>query len=94
LLTAPRSHQILPGITRGLVLGLAERAQIEVHEQSFHQRDIESIDELFLTGTSTEVLAIRQVDGKPVGDGAPGPVTRRLAETYRSSVRDWLARSR
>lgn len=92
LWTAPNSHHILPGITRGLVLRLAAAAEIPVVERPFHQDDLPMVDELFLTGTSTEVLAIRQVDDRPVGDGKPGPVTRRLAETYRRAVSEWLAR--
>lgn len=91
VLTAPRSHQILPGITRGLVLQLAERAGIGVVEASFHRSDLEVIDELFLTGTTSEVLPVVTVDGRPVGSGRPGPLTLRLASTYRAAVEEWLS---
>lgn len=91
LLTAPNSHHILPGITRGLVLKLAATAGIPVEEHAIRQSDLETVDELFLTGTSTEVLAIVQVDGKGIGSGRPGPITRRLHATYRKAVEDWLS---
>lgn len=91
LLTAPRSHHILPGITRGLVLQLADHANIPIEEHAVHVRDLPELDEMFLTGTSTEVLAIVNVDGKAIGTGRPGPITRKLHETYRAAVARWLA---
>ncbi|MFO0948702.1 MAG: aminotransferase class IV [Planctomycetota bacterium] len=91
LLTAPQSHHILPGITRGLVLQLAEHADIPIEEHAVHISDLPELEEMFLTGTSTEVLAIVKVDGKPIGAGKPGPITRKLHETYRSAVERWLA---
>lgn len=90
VLTAPKGHHILPGITRGLVLQLAKTASIEVEERAVLKDDLDNIDELFLTGTTTEVLAITKVDGKPVGDGKPGPVTQRLQETYLETLKHWL----
>src|SRR5205823_2560400 len=58
VLTAPNSHAILPGITRGLVLSLAARAAIPVREQVLKQDDLGAVSELFLTGTTSEVLPI------------------------------------
>src|SRR5205807_9826745 len=77
LLTAPVSQDILPGITRGLILGLARRAGIAVREDVLRRPDLEEVSELFLTGTTSEVLPVVRVDGRPVGGGRPGPVTRR-----------------
>lgn len=91
LLTAPNSHHILPGITRGLILRLAERANIPIEEHAFHIDDLFKVDELFLTGTSTEVLGIVNVDGKTIGTGTPGPITKLLHSTYCQAVKDWLA---
>lgn len=88
--TRPTSHHILPGITRRLVLELAERAGIPTVERGVGQGDLSTIDELFLTGTTSEVLGVTHVDARPVGDGRVGPITRRLADTYRQSVQDWL----
>jgi D-alanine transaminase len=90
LLTAPNSHAILPGITRGLVLRLAERAKISVREHVLTRKDLSRVSELFLTGTTSEVLPIVQVDGRPVAEGKPGPVTRRLQEVYAEAVREFL----
>lgn len=91
VLTAPTSHHILPGITRELVLSLCRKAHIAVAEAAFRQEDLATIDELFLTGTTTEVLPVVRVDGRPVGTGGCGPITKRLAATYRASVEEWLA---
>lgn len=91
LLTTPNSHAILPGITRGLVLRLAERARIPVQEEVLQRGDLERVTELFLTGTTTEVLPVVRVDGRPIGDGRPGPVTCRLQEAYREMVREHVA---
>jgi D-alanine transaminase len=88
LLTAPNSPHILPGITRGLVLRLAQRARIELQEHELRRPDLARVSELFLTGTTSEVLPVVRVDGKPIADGKPGPITRRLQEAYREAVRE------
>jgi D-alanine transaminase len=86
VLTAPNSNAILPGITRSLVLRLADRAGIEVQEHTLKRDDLPRVSELFLTGTTTEVLPVVRVDGRTVGDGKPGKVTQRLQEAYREAV--------
>ena len=93
LLTAPNSNAILPGITRGLVLRLAERAGIAVREHVLKRSDLADVSELFLTGTTSEVLPIVRVDGKPLGDGNPGPITQRLQEAYGQAVKEFVART-
>ncbi len=90
ILTAPKSPAILPGITRGLVLALAERAGLPEREQMLKRDDLRHVSELFLTGTTTEVMPITQVDGHPIANGQPGPVTRRLQEVYRQAVREFV----
>jgi D-alanine transaminase len=90
VLTAPNSNAILPGITRGLVLRLAERAGVAVREHVLRRDDLGRVSELFLTGTTSEVLPVTTVDGRPVGDGGPGPVARRLQEAYRQAVREFV----
>jgi D-alanine transaminase len=89
VLTAPNSNAILPGITRGLILGLAAQTGIPVREQVLKRSDLARISELFLTGTTSEVLPIVRIDNQPVGDGRPGPVTRRLQEAYARAVREF-----
>jgi D-alanine transaminase len=90
ILATPLGPQILPGITRGLVVKLAARAGIAIEERSAKLAELEAIDEMFLTGTTSEVLPVTQVDGRPIGSGRPGPVTTRLVATYGEYVRDWL----
>jgi D-alanine transaminase len=91
MLTAPKTNAILPGITRGLVLRLAEMTGIPVREHRLSLSQLGQVSELFLTGTTTEVLPVVRVDSQPIGSGHPGPVTRKLQESYARSVRDFLA---
>ena len=90
LLTAPNSNEILPGITRGLVLRLAQRAGVPVEEHVLTRQDLGDVTELFLTGTTTEVMPVVRVDGRAVADGRPGPVTRRLQEAYAEAVQEFI----
>ena len=90
VLTAPNSNAILPGITRGLILRLAGRAGIPVRERVLKRDDLAQVSELFLTGTTSEVLPVVRVDGRAIADGRPGPVTRRLQEVYAEAVREFV----
>jgi D-alanine transaminase len=87
LLTAPNSHEILPGITRGLILHLAAQAGIPVREHVLSRSDLGRVSELFLTGTTTEVMPLVRVDGRTIGAGCPGPVTRALQNAYTTAAR-------
>jgi D-alanine transaminase len=86
LVTYPRCNYILPGITRQLVLGLAGRLGIPTREEPIRLDQLREADELFLTGTTTEVMPITTVDGRRIGGGAPGPITRSLLEAYREEL--------
>ncbi len=88
VLTHPSGHAILPGITRSLVLRLAAEADIRVVEKVLKKDDLPRVSELFLTGTTSEVLPIVRVDGKAIGDGRPGSVSRRLQEAYQKVVHE------
>ena len=90
VLTAPNSNAILPGITRGLLLKLAASAKIPVREQVLKRSDLGSVSELFLTGTTSEILPIIRVDDQTIGNGKPGPITRRLQDAYQQAVADYL----
>ena len=79
LRTYPRSNYILPGITRDVVLELAIEEGVNVRETPMLQTEIGRIEELFVTGTTSDVTPIVQLDGKPIGSGKPGPITRQLA---------------
>lgn len=91
ILTAPNSNAILPGITRGLVVRLAGRAGIPLKEHVVKKADLARVTELFLTGTTSEVLPITRVDNQTIGGGQPGPVTRRLQQAYDEAVREFVA---
>jgi len=92
IITSPLGPHILPGITRALVLGLAERARIPVVEESMRRDRLGEVDELFLTGTTAEVLPITMVDQEAIRDGRPGTITRRMYATYHEFVEDWLSK--
>lgn len=82
IVTRPLSHAVLPGITRQSVMRLATEAQLQVEERPFTVAEAEGAAEAFLTSATSLVLPVVAVDGKPVGDGRPGPLTRRLREIY------------
>lgn len=84
--TAPISNFILPGVTRELVIEAAERAGIDILLEPLIEAELANADELFITGTTTEVVPIVTLNGKPVGSGQPGPVTTRLISLYRSLI--------
>jgi branched-chain amino acid aminotransferase len=86
LLTPSRAAGIVEGITRSVVLELARGMGLEVVEGLFPVSKIECTDEMFLTSTTREVVPIVNVDGKPVGNGRPGPVTLALLKSYRASI--------
>lgn len=78
---------ILPGITRGLVVDLAKESGIPVKETRLRPSDLYNADECFLTNTSMEVMPVVKADGFTIGGGKPGPITRLLQELYRKTVR-------
>jgi D-alanine transaminase len=88
ILTAPLAANVLPGITRSLVVKLAARVGIPLREESLQLDRLWSLDELFITGTSIDVLPVTIVDGRPIGPGRPGPVTKRLRQAYLDFVAD------
>ncbi len=86
LLTAPLDSNILPGITRKLVLELADRCGIRVEEHPFTLTSLNTLDELFVTSTIAEVLPIVEIDSHTWKTASPGPVTRQLQVAYRENV--------
>lgn len=87
LATPPLSAGILPGVTRALVLEQAAALGIPVSEDAMRVSDFLGAEEAFLTSTLKEVLPIRAIDGRPVGEGRPGLVTRRILSAYREYAR-------
>jgi branched-chain amino acid aminotransferase len=87
LKTPPTDAGILEGVTRNAVLELAEAAGIPTQEADLTRHDIYAADECFLTGTAAEVIAVVKCDGRVIGNGKPGPVTRQLLERFHQLVR-------
>lgn len=78
---------ILEGLTRNAVIKLAKGAGIPVAECALTRHDIYVSDECFLTGSAAEVIAVTSIDGRKIGDGKPGPITRQLLELFRKLTR-------
>ncbi|HTE45761.1 MAG TPA: aminotransferase class IV [Gemmatimonadaceae bacterium] len=76
--THPANNLILSGITRAVILDLARDAGLRVAEQAITERDLPQLEELFLAGTTTDVMPIVRLDDRPVGPGVPGPITMNL----------------
>ncbi|HWR73703.1 MAG TPA: branched-chain-amino-acid transaminase [Nitrospirota bacterium] len=77
---------ILEGVTRGLVLYLARKQRIQIKESLFRPKDLYEADECFLTNTTLEVMPVTTVDGRTIGDGRPGPITKSLMKAYTGEV--------
>lgn len=78
---------ILPGITRATVMQLAREMGLEVEEQRFTRDEVYIAEEAFFTGTAAEVTPIREVDGRAIGKGTMGPITKRIQSTYFDVIR-------
>jgi branched-chain amino acid aminotransferase len=87
LITPPLEACILEGITRDLVINLARQAGIEVLETPLTKHDVYIADECFLTGTAAEIVPVVKVDSRPIGSGAPGPVTGDLMARFHKLTR-------
>lgn len=82
IITRQLGHDILAGITRAAVLRFAREAQMEVEERAFTIEEAQGADEAFVTSATTFVTPVVEIDGADIGNGAPGPVARRLREIY------------
>jgi D-alanine transaminase len=82
IVTAPEGPRILSGVTRTVVLELARKEEIPVEEQFLSLDALYGADEVFLTGTTLEVLGVVRIDGKTIGSGRPGPITKTLAARW------------
>jgi D-alanine transaminase len=88
IVTFPLTRDILPGITRERVLGFAHDAGIAVHERPYTSQEALMADECFVTSATTFVMPITSIDGIDIGDGVPGPVTKRLRARYLEWARE------
>lgn len=98
LLTPPLDLPILAGITRDAIITIAREAGLDVVERSFTRDMLYAASEVFLTGTGAEIAPVREIDGRIVGDGTPGPITRKLRDAFFATVRgpgephpEWLS---
>ena len=87
LRTRDTQANILRGVTRGTLLGVAEAAGLKIDERGFTVEEAQGAREAFITGAGTLVTPVVRIDGKPVGDGAPGPVAKRLRRLYIAEAR-------
>jgi D-amino acid aminotransferase len=92
LLTPPTGGGVLGGVTRGLVLRAARRARLAVREERITVARLRRAAEVFVTASTIEVLPIVRLDGRRVGAGTPGPLTRRLQAAYAELVAATLRR--
>lgn len=86
LLTPPLEAGLLPGVTRELVLEIARAEGVDAREQALRDDDLLGADECFMTSTTKELVPIVQVDDRKIGAGAPGPLTRKLLDAFRSKA--------
>ncbi len=80
--TAPKDEKVLPGITRDLVLALAQQASLTVMEMPVSFERLQEADEIWVSSSTKEVLAVTELDGQPVNDGKPGPIWKQIDALY------------
>ncbi len=83
LYTPPQCMGTLRGITRDTVLEIAPKMKLSVHEHVITRHEVYTSDECFLTGTAAEIIPVVKVDGRAIGDGKPGVITKKLTEQFR-----------
>ena len=79
---------ILEGITRKVILDLCGRLNLPCVEKTLQRHDLYVAHECFLTGTAAEVIPVTKIDGRPIGAGTPGPITRRLIQAFHAHVKE------
>jgi branched-chain amino acid aminotransferase len=87
LVTAPITGDILEGITRRTMMQFARDEGIAIEERDIDRSELYIVDEAFFCGTGVQIAPIATIDGRPVGDGIPGPITMRLRELFFDTVR-------
>lgn len=86
IITHPADNHILNGITRQKVLEICRNENITYEERAYTLDELAGADEVFSSGTTVEVMPIVEVDGKPVGNGEPGTVTRKLQTLFKAEI--------
>lgn len=85
LITPPDSDQLLPGVTRDLVLELAQDAKVPFAQASIHEEDLKKAGEIWLTSSTREIAPVVELDGEAVGDGKPGAHWRYMDQLYQAA---------
>ena len=85
--TPAKDQCVLEGITRSVLIDLCKRHGVPIVEGAIQRHDVYVADEIFVTGTGAEVMPITKVDGRTIGEGIAGPITRRLIEAFHERVR-------
>ncbi len=85
-LHTPTAKNILVGITRGAVIGIAKRMGLGVRERDIKPSELFSADEVFLTGTGAEIIAVNKINGRKVGNGKAGPITLQILRRFRAET--------
>lgn len=90
VLTPPKDHLVLPGITYDVVIEIARAREFQIEIRPVSEAEVRDADEIWVTSSTKEVLAVTTLDGKPVGDGRPGPLFRRMHTLYQSFKQDHM----
>jgi D-alanine transaminase len=90
LMMPPKDNLVLPGITYDVVLEISRAREFEVEVRPVSEAEVRGADEIWLTSSTKEVLAVTTLDGKPVGDGKPGPLFRRMHALYQQFKREHM----
>ncbi|MBR5626858.1 MAG: branched-chain-amino-acid transaminase [Thermoguttaceae bacterium] len=88
LLTPPTDACILEGVTRNAVIDVAHKLEIPFEEKAITRHDVYCAEECFMTGSAAELIPVVEVDGRVIGSGKLGPVTRRILNAFRELVRN------
>jgi D-alanine transaminase len=90
IVTPPTDGKILAGITRLILLRILEKNKLSFKEDYFTVEQLKKADEIFLTNTGAEIVAVTDLDGNPVGKGKPGPITGKLYDLFMREVPSYL----
>ncbi|MDZ7736556.1 MAG: D-amino acid aminotransferase [Gammaproteobacteria bacterium] len=91
ILTPPKSERLLPGITRDLVIDLLREEGMDCDEVTVSEKDLYAADEIWITSSTQEIVPVTRLDGRPVGEGVPGPLWQRATRAYRKFKNDFCA---
>jgi D-alanine transaminase len=90
MLAPPQNHLVLPGITYDVVLELARAGQVPHEVREVSEQEVRGAEEIWITSSTKEVLAVTRLDGKPVGNGKPGAVFRVVHQAYQDFKRSTM----